>query len=352
MMKMKGKDRRACGRRDEGGVALLLVLLFVVLLSAIIVDYCYEMRVEAALVGNRANSLAAYVAAKSAVASGLSLLQVDAEGTSELVQNGGTAGTEFDALTDVWANGIPYQQINNAVMRCTVSDEYGKLNLNAMLQGAGQQPNETLESAVRMLFLARGVEEDPTDAILDWIDEDDDVRLNGAESDYYAGLYPPHTCKNAPLDSLEELLLIRGITVELFFGDEEQGQAPLSDLLTVHGRANGVVNANTAAYETLVAIGNATSREGLADLVISAREEYPFETREDLKTRGVVESDSSNGQIFGIRGGIFRIQGDGIANDGKVRIEVFVRRNRAAAADGGGMTAARLFHMVDWREMR
>ncbi len=57
-----------------------------------------------------------------------------------------------------------------------------------------------------------------SDAILDWIDPDNDPHVNGAESDYYQGLQPPFSAKNGPIDDLSELLLVRGITEDMFWG--------------------------------------------------------------------------------------------------------------------------------------
>src|SRR5690606_26886384 len=56
------------------------------------------------------------------------------------------------------------------------------------------------------------------DAILDWLDDDDDQRDFGAEYDYYNSLPTPYNPKNGAIDSVEELLLVRGVTPELLFG--------------------------------------------------------------------------------------------------------------------------------------
>jgi hypothetical protein len=55
---------------------------------------------------------------------------------------------------------------------------------------------------------------------LDWIDEDDDQREFGAEEDFYSGMSPPYAPKNGPLDTVEELLLVRGVTPWLLFGGD------------------------------------------------------------------------------------------------------------------------------------
>jgi type II secretion system (T2SS) protein K len=71
-----------------------------------------------------------------------------------------------------------------------------------------------------------------TNAILDWIDPDDEVRKpGGAEAKYYESLDPPRTPKNGPLDSPEELLLVKGVDPDLFYGSP--GRPGLRDFISV-----------------------------------------------------------------------------------------------------------------------
>lgn len=82
-------------------------------------------------------------------------------------------------------------------------------------------------------------------AIVDWRDADSEVTPSGAESDYYSALASPYPCKNAPFESIEELLLVRGVTWELF--------TSLQPYMTIVG--DGKVNLNTATVEVLAALG-------------------------------------------------------------------------------------------------
>jgi hypothetical protein len=71
-----------------------------------------------------------------------------------------------------------------------------------------------------------------TNAILDWLDPDDEVRKpGGAEAKYYESLDPPRTPKNGPLDSPEELLLVKGVDPDLFYGSP--GRPGLRDFVSV-----------------------------------------------------------------------------------------------------------------------
>jgi general secretion pathway protein K len=382
-------------------MALLVVLLLVALLAALVTDFLYEMRVEAALVGNIMGRTEARLAAESAVATGMALLYADVTGQVDV------SGGVYDAFTEPWAEGVPYEEVDHAVFRTAIADEFGKLNLGALLVGgtdpaltgqAGEDglappedadggawdeqtaTNEVLEAALRNLLLDRigllGAETvtDPTDAILDWLDPDDVPRPEGAEADYYAGLDVPVGIKNGPMDSLEELLMVKGVTPDLYFGDRELEVPPLADLLTVRGHGDGKLNANTAPYEVLRALGDAAGRPDVADTIVEVREESPFTTREELETYGVVEPPDSEGEgqtqgfdPFLVASRVFRVSGDGRAGKSKVRIVAFVYRNpdailaqtgqlsadEEANARQGGESAAGAqtagFHILDWR---
>ena len=65
-----------------------------------------------------------------------------------------------------------------------------------------------------------GMTEEIVNSILDWIDSDNEARVGGAESIYYEGLAVPYSCRNAPLESIEELLQIQGVTPTLFYGED------------------------------------------------------------------------------------------------------------------------------------
>lgn len=274
--------------RDRRGVALILALLFIVLLTVLVVEFSYETQVDASLAANSTGDLEAYLAAKSAVAQGMSMLwdhlmiiqrgELDVPGGLTGGTGAGTGpnpinptgGEPYDSKYDQWAVGIPFEPLNDATMRVTIADEYGKLNLNALFSfAANGEPQERPEmvETLRQFFITRlsggdtkGTDGgfDPTDAILDWLDygESDDERSDGAEDDYYMGLENPYHCKNGPMDSIEELLLIKGITPEIYFGvaTEDEPARPLSDFLTVHGHWGGAINVNTAQPEIIEAM--------------------------------------------------------------------------------------------------
>lgn len=328
-------------------------MLFVVLLTVIVAEYGYETQVDASLMDNQTAGLAAYVAAKSAVAVGMSLLVADLQQAQQPQQV-----EPCDSLQDVWAQPFPGEECNGALMYCSIDDEYGKLNLNALFDVNTGEVNGTLEMALRSLFAARGVEQDPVDAILDWVDPDQEPRSQGGEADFYGSLEIPYSCRDGRMESVEELLLIRGITPDVFFGRSEEGQLPLSELLTVCGSPRGRINLNTAEPEVLAAIGEAIGQTGLADVVVRERERAPFTSVADLEARGIIPrsqptptptpapggaqpASRPQPRMFEVASRTFRIHGLGLIGESRARVEAFVRR--------GAIGSPELVRILDWR---
>jgi DNA uptake protein ComE-like DNA-binding protein len=105
---------------------------------------------------------------------------------------------------------------NLSGVRYGLEDESTRLNINALVV-----IDQLQENAGRDLLMGLpGMTEDVADAIMDWMDADDEARDYGAESSYYQGLDPPYAVKNGPLDTVEELLLVRGVTPQLLFGTD------------------------------------------------------------------------------------------------------------------------------------
>jgi general secretion pathway protein K len=127
--------------------------------------------------------------------------------------------------------------------RVRLVDEGGKINLNLVD-----------EATLRTIFTNIGIQEPQhgilVDSILDWRDRDDLHRLNGAEDDYYLSLSPPYTARNGRFDTVEELLWVRGVTADIFYGlgGDITTAVGLRDIFTVDGRIKQV-NLRTASVE-------------------------------------------------------------------------------------------------------
>lgn len=138
-------------------------------------------------------------------------------------------------------------------IRFGLSNESGKLNLNIL---ATTEENEEDVAVDRLMYIPNMTEEIAS-AILDWIDEDDESRPYGAESDYYSTLESPYYTKNAPLESLDELLLVRDVTPELLYGEDTNRNGILDpnendgDATLPVDNADGVLDVGWSAYFTV-----------------------------------------------------------------------------------------------------
>ena len=117
-------------------------------------------------------------------------------------------------------------------------DEDRKLNLNSA-------PVEVLARFFQKQGLGQEEGRKMAEAVVDWRDKDDHELPDGAEGFYYRGLEDAYDAKNGPFESLEEILLVRGMTPELW--------QTCSRFLTVYG--SGSVNLNGVPKEVLVALG-------------------------------------------------------------------------------------------------
>jgi len=109
------------------------------------------------------------------------------------------------------------------------------------------------------------------DALLDWIDTDNLHHLQGAETEYYLKQKPEYYCKNNKIQVLDELLLVRGVTPDLYYGNDDH--PGLVDFLSVYG-AEDKVDINSASPAVFQLI------EGLEDgertEIFAFRQETPF----------------------------------------------------------------------------
>lgn len=106
----------------------------------------------------------------------------------------------------------------------------------------------TVDPATNALLALPGMTPETADAILDWIDSDDEPRPLGAEFDYYAGLSPPYAPKNGPLDALDELLMVRGVSPVLLFGLDQDRNGVITPRERAVGAALGVPNDGTMDF--------------------------------------------------------------------------------------------------------
>ena len=273
--------------RNERGIALFLVLWILMLLSVIVGEFCHAMRTEVNITRNFKEEAQSYYIARAGVTIGINELLRHLARPAAVVS---VKGREEDAPEDPWRinQAMPDFAYGGGFFRVRLEDEGGKVNINRAGPGL-------LRAMLDGFDLSDAERDVIVDSILDWRDADDFHRMNGAESEYYEALPDPYRAKNGDFSSPEELMRVRGVTAEIFYGG-------LEEMITVHpgnprlplaaaagasrGGSHAVpfsydrINVNAAPVLLLASLPGMT-RE-LAEAVITAREIEPFRSYGDL----------------------------------------------------------------------
>jgi general secretion pathway protein K len=231
--------------KDERGVALIIVLWIFIFLFAVALDFSSEVRDEANAAHRFSEDTQGYYLALAGFQRGLYEYSTQVQGGA--AQRAETPPGFFDLS---WRE----EKLGTGSLRVRLIDEGGKINLNRVD-----------ENTLRRIFVNIGVDEprrsELVDSILDWADRDNLHRVSGAENDYYESLSPPYTAKNGLFDSVEELLWVKGVTVDLFFGTaaaveagrDEDRRPGLAEIFTVDSPIDRV-NLRTTSAEVLHAL--------------------------------------------------------------------------------------------------
>jgi general secretion pathway protein K len=179
-------------RRDEKGVALVLVLWLTVLLTIASGAYALMARMDQL----EANTLLSGTQARMTAEAGIHLMAV--------------ALRDTDDLTRPVADGRIYQQsVDGILLEVSATDERGKLDINM-----------AEEPVLVSLFMNNGLDIEQAEllaaAVMDWRDPDEVVRVNGAELETYSASGLPVGPGNRPFMMADELLQVMGMSYELF----------------------------------------------------------------------------------------------------------------------------------------
>ncbi len=197
--------------RSERGVALMMVLWIFMVLTVLVAEFSRGMRDDAVATQNMAEEVQARGVALAGVTQGIyRTLRAHADNTEDETAD---MADPDDWLPDGTWHEAAY---GGGTYSVRLMDETGKISLNRVDEAM-------LRRILTNVGVAGDEQEELTDAILDWRDVDDLKRLHGVESEYYLKLPEPYAAKNGPFDSVDELLLVRGITQELYYGVDGAG---------------------------------------------------------------------------------------------------------------------------------
>ena len=301
-MKPVGVGPKAPLSISQRGIALIVVLWVLVLLTIVVGVYAVLARTESLQARFLFDTTAARYAAEAGVHRAVFELR------------------NPDIETRWVADGRPYTvEFGDAELDIRIADESGRVDLN-----------QAEEDLLAELFISRGVEEMEAlhlaAAIADWRDPDDLARLYGAEVDDYLAAGYPYGPANEPFRSVDELQQVIGMTWELY--NEVEG------LLTVHGRGNQI-NPAFAPADVLALLPDMDQE--LAEMFVAEREQHhPTDVQALMMPNGQMVSLRGRGQAYRIRSRAT------LGNDASATLEAIVTL--------GTDTRGRPFRVLRWRE--
>jgi len=342
--------------KNPRGVALLVTLSVMTVLVAASLEYNRRARFELFSSAAARDQLTMTEMAKAGVQVAMAILAKD------------KAENDTDTLMDDWADPVKIEEVlqdfpfEDGRLSLSIHDEMGKIQVNALVNfPEGRQFNEPqrrlwerlLQYFVDRKELKLDLRDDSEPAAIinslkDWLDSGDDdaiTGLSGAESSTYEGRNPPYPARNGPVQDLDELLLVKGITPELFYGRPEI--PGISGYLTVHGTTPGEGTGVTFPGR----INNATAELPVLFALVPAENNDLVETLDELRRDMVSGKQTVNlknpnwfTQIPGLAGlkldpklitaasDVFRVESTATLHDADVTITAVVQRVQAPKA--------------------
>lgn len=207
--------------RRQRGAVLVFAMVVLMLVASLAVTMASQLELSARQAGNRLHGGQARAYLLGAESLGMAVLARDSRTSAGV-----------DHLGEGWARAVPEFPVEGGWVRASLEDAQGRLNINAMASKVGGNSAASGEAARftpeqrRFIRLLQTSEElrlsmpeaiAIAEAVIDWIDSDDEVTgFGGAEQDFYLQLQQPYRATNSPLADVSELRLVRYITPEIF----------------------------------------------------------------------------------------------------------------------------------------
>jgi general secretion pathway protein K len=274
-------------RHKPDGMALFIVMVSIFILAFLAGGLAYSMKVETKLAMNANDENDLEWVGRSGIEYARWVLGGQLK----------TPNEPYDSLNQKWAGGPG--GTNDFLADASLTDvELGKGKFSVKIVDAERKFDINLalnnEALLQQALILIGIDASDAPTIIasiqDWIDTDDNTHINGAETEYYQGLNPPYEAKNGPIDDVSELLFIKGITPEIYWGpnstnhpsavfqSKTPGQTGLLPVTSVASAglvdifttvSSGRININTASHTGLQLIPGVT--DNIATEIIRLR---------------------------------------------------------------------------------
>lgn len=330
---------------QKSGSALILALVLIVVLSIIITSFSFEAQIEQMYMRAARDRQKCRFYAESGFAIAEMLMKKSQKISPNATMSADDEEDRWYEAAALLAKGMPIQglvePIGDGYIILDIVPEPGRINVNKLTEADWER---LLES----IGMPEEYWEDIIDPILDWMDSDETSNPKGAETeDYYSELEPPYKAKNGPVDTVRELLLVKGFSETILTGgvfdpstldgDVQENRfsssfnrfsetneiviAGIENMLTTYG--DGKINIQSADYDVLRTLPEVD--DILARAIIEERElieddePQPFTSVDDLFSR-IEGLDESIRNMISVDSEYYRITSVGRVNNIDVRI--------------------------------
>jgi len=316
-------------KSGKGGSVLIVVLWVISLLSMFVMAFAFDMHIEARIVSTwRKKIKAEYLSRAGIELARMALLETaDPEVTnpdvSGYVANGSDSERRSATVSLARGGGSEMtRQLGEGTITVRIRPENARINLNSIINKDNRDETFKLWEP---LFETAGVPFDQRDVLIDclidWVDQDELTHLNGAESEYYETLEAPYKSKNAPIDTIDELALIKGFN-DVITGTTQTVYEAVARFLTTYAE-DRTININAVDHDTLMAFLGVDAQ--LAEEIIAQRagpdgepgteDDTPFKDLGDLLARVPALNQSVGPYVTFTSKGRFYIQSSGKVGD-------------------------------------
>ena len=289
----------------QRGVALITALLVVSLVTVIAVTMATRQHIDVRLTGNLVHGEQAYAYA------------LGAEAWARVILRRDDLQSDHDSLDEDWATALPPLSVEGGQVSGKIEDLQGRFNLNNLIMQDGKVSEADVAYFRRLLELLN-LEPSLTDALLDWIDADINVRFpDGAEDENYLLGAIPYRTANRPLVSTSELRLVKGFDPNAI------------QLLTPYVTAlpqRTLINVNTASPVVLLAMHKDFTQSDV-DALIAGRGETGYQTVPAFMGQNALAGRALAEPVV-VKSNYFLVRADVIVGQGQTHLESLVERDK------------------------
>jgi general secretion pathway protein K len=279
--------------RHRRGSALLIALWTIALLALLVLTFTFDIFLETKLTAYARSRRRAEYLAFSGISVAEMLLDRQRSVSGDETEDVTASDTWYPAalLLSRGSSATVTAPLGGGTIRLTITPEPGKRNINKLT-------DEDWEGILKVGDMPQEYWPELIDAFNDWIDPDSLPRSDGAETtDHYGTLPKPYQARNGPVDTVRELLLVKGFSEAVLSGGVLNPESPkeqqisvsgVQDMLTTYG--DGLVNVNAADRRVLMTlpgvdalVANAIIEERTAGIV--GANDSSFKSVGDLMSR-------------------------------------------------------------------